>query len=58
MIEGHEGKALKLYVYNLDDDRCREVSITPNGAWGGEGRYVTPEVGPSLVIYSFLSSEY
>ena len=38
LIEGHEGKALKLYVYNLDDDRCREVTITPNGAWGGEGR--------------------
>ncbi|KAF6035074.1 GORASP1 [Bugula neritina] len=37
LIEGHEGKPLKLYVYNLDEDRCREVTITPNGAWGGEG---------------------
>ncbi|XP_067941192.1 Golgi reassembly-stacking protein 2-like [Watersipora subatra] len=37
LIESHEGKALKLYVYNLDDDRCREVTLTPNGAWGGEG---------------------
>lgn len=37
LIESHEGKPLKLYVYNVDDDGCREVTITPNGAWGGEG---------------------
>ncbi|CAM9385470.1 unnamed protein product [Lampetra planeri] len=37
MIESHEGKPLKLYVYNSDIDSCREVVITPNGAWGGEG---------------------
>ncbi|KAK2170939.1 hypothetical protein NP493_1124g00005 [Ridgeia piscesae] len=37
LIESHEGKALKLYVYNTDSDTCREVTITPNGAWGGEG---------------------
>ena len=22
------------YVYNTETDHCREVSITPNGAWG------------------------
>ena len=38
LIENHEGKPLRLYVYNTDTDACREVSITPNGAWGGEGR--------------------
>lgn len=38
LIESHEGKPLKLYVYNADTDSCREVTITPNGAWGGEGR--------------------
>lgn len=38
LIESHEGKGLKLYVYNTDTDNCREVIITPNGAWGGEGR--------------------
>lgn len=38
LIESHEGKGLKLYVYNTDTDNCREVVITPNGAWGGEGR--------------------
>ncbi|XP_034251938.1 Golgi reassembly-stacking protein 2 [Thrips palmi] len=36
-IEAHEGRALKLYVYNTDEDSCREVTITPNSSWGGEG---------------------
>lgn len=39
LIESHEGKGLKLYVYNTDTDNCREVVITPNNAWGGDGRY-------------------
>uniref|UniRef100_A0A8C6STJ9 Golgi reassembly stacking protein 2 n=1 Tax=Neogobius melanostomus TaxID=47308 RepID=A0A8C6STJ9_9GOBI len=35
LIESHEGKPLKLYVYNTDTDNCREVVITPNssGMW-------------------------
>ncbi|XP_053140585.1 Golgi reassembly-stacking protein 2 isoform X2 [Hemicordylus capensis] len=37
LIETHESKPLKLYVYNTDTDNCREVVITPNSAWGGEG---------------------
>ncbi|XP_056148913.1 Golgi reassembly-stacking protein 1-like isoform X2 [Lampris incognitus] len=37
LIEAHEGKALKLLVYNTETDACREVVVTPNGAWGGEG---------------------
>ncbi|XP_077579988.1 Golgi reassembly-stacking protein 2-like isoform X2 [Stigmatopora nigra] len=37
LIESHEGKGLKLYVYNTDTDNCREVVITPNGGWGGGG---------------------
>ncbi|XP_037705459.1 Golgi reassembly-stacking protein 2 [Choloepus didactylus] len=37
LIETHEAKPLKLYVYNTDTDNCREVVITPNSAWGGEG---------------------
>merc|ERR1719188_1950042 len=37
LIEAHEARPLKLYVYNTETDHCREVSITPNGAWGGEG---------------------
>ncbi|XP_029649077.1 Golgi reassembly-stacking protein 2 isoform X2 [Octopus sinensis] len=37
LIESYEGKPLKLYVYNTDSDSCREVTITPNNQWGGEG---------------------
>ncbi|CAM9203870.1 unnamed protein product [Lampetra planeri] len=37
LIEAHEGKQLKLLVYNTLTDACREVLVTPNGAWGGEG---------------------
>ena len=37
LIEAHEGKPLKLYVYNANTDTCREVAITPNENWGGEG---------------------
>uniref|UniRef100_A0A1A7WRQ0 PDZ GRASP-type domain-containing protein n=1 Tax=Iconisemion striatum TaxID=60296 RepID=A0A1A7WRQ0_9TELE len=37
LIEANEGKPLKLLVYNTHTDQCREVVVTPNGAWGGEG---------------------
>lgn len=37
LIESHEGKVLKLYVYNSETDGCREITITPNRNWGGEG---------------------
>ncbi|CAK6954158.1 Golgi reassembly-stacking protein 2-like [Scomber scombrus] len=37
LVETYEGKELKLYVYNTDTDNCREVLITPNCDWGGEG---------------------
>uniref|UniRef100_A0A8C8DM09 Golgi reassembly stacking protein 1a n=1 Tax=Oryzias sinensis TaxID=183150 RepID=A0A8C8DM09_9TELE len=37
LIEAHEGKPLKLLVYNTQTDACRDVMVTPNGAWGGEG---------------------
>ncbi|XP_026574266.1 Golgi reassembly-stacking protein 1 isoform X3 [Pseudonaja textilis] len=37
LIDSHEGKPLKLVVYNTETDSCREVFVTPNGAWGGEG---------------------
>jgi hypothetical protein len=37
LIEFYNKKPLRLYVYNVDDDRCREVVVTPNSAWGGEG---------------------
>ncbi|KAL1006259.1 hypothetical protein UPYG_G00069860 [Umbra pygmaea] len=37
LIESSEGRPLKLLVYNSQTDICREVVVTPNGAWGGEG---------------------
>ncbi|KAK9537600.1 hypothetical protein VZT92_005203 [Zoarces viviparus] len=37
VVETSEGKELKLYVYNTDTDNCREVVITPNCDWGGDG---------------------
>lgn len=37
LIEAHEGRSLKLYVYNANDDTCREIHIIPNHTWGGEG---------------------
>lgn len=37
LIETHEAKPMKLYVYNTELDACREVTITPNSAWGGDG---------------------
>uniref|UniRef100_A0AAQ4Q7D7 PDZ GRASP-type domain-containing protein n=1 Tax=Gasterosteus aculeatus aculeatus TaxID=481459 RepID=A0AAQ4Q7D7_GASAC len=33
LIEANEGKPLKLLVYNTQTDHCREVVVTPNGAW-------------------------
>ena len=37
LIESSENNQLKLYVYNFDLDQVREVLLTPNSAWGGEG---------------------
>lgn len=37
LIEAHESRSLKFYVYNIEDDSCREVTIVPNSTWGGEG---------------------
>jgi len=37
LIESNEGKPLKLYVYNSETDASREVILTPNSTWGGDG---------------------
>ncbi|CAF1288573.1 unnamed protein product [Rotaria magnacalcarata] len=37
LIETNEGKPLKLYVYNSESDMTREITLTPNVGWGGEG---------------------
>uniref|UniRef100_A0A8D1C1J6 Golgi reassembly stacking protein 1 n=2 Tax=Sus scrofa TaxID=9823 RepID=A0A8D1C1J6_PIG len=46
LIESHEGKPLKLMVYNSESDSCREVTVTPNAAWGGEGSTPPPGTPP------------
>ena len=37
LIETNEGKPLKLYVYTSESDMTREITLTPNTGWGGEG---------------------
>lgn len=37
LVERFNMKPLRLYVYNSALDKCREVTITPNNNWGGEG---------------------
>ncbi|KAM8854675.1 Golgi reassembly-stacking protein 2-like isoform 2-T2 [Spinachia spinachia] len=37
VVETHEGKELKLYVYDAETDDCREVVVTPQCDWGGDG---------------------
>ncbi len=37
LIESNQGKSIKLYVYNSDNDLTREINLTPNIGWGGEG---------------------
>ncbi|KAI3413872.1 hypothetical protein GPALN_011347 [Globodera pallida] len=36
-VQANLGKPLKLYVYNVDSDSVREVTLTPNASWGGDG---------------------
>lgn len=37
LVQAHEGKPMKLFVYNLDSDACREVTLVPCSTWGGDG---------------------
>lgn len=37
VVEQHEEKPLRVYVYSLDFDTLREVVLVPNRMWGGEG---------------------
>ncbi|CAO1627311.1 unnamed protein product [Sympodiomycopsis kandeliae] len=37
LVESHQGRPLRLYVYNSDYDHTREIIIVPNREWGGEG---------------------
>lgn len=48
LIEAHEGKALKLFVYNINSNNCREIICHPNSKWGGKG-YLGCEFGHGLL---------
>ncbi|KAF4523981.1 hypothetical protein B566_EDAN010789 [Ephemera danica] len=37
LLEAHEGRALSLYVYNSETDSCRQLTLTPDSHWGGQG---------------------
>ncbi|KAI6241235.1 hypothetical protein M3Y99_00347400 [Aphelenchoides fujianensis] len=37
LVQANIGKQVKLFVYNVDSDNVREVNLTPNDNWGGEG---------------------
>lgn len=48
LIEAHDGKALKLFVHNINTDNCREIICHPNSRWGGKG-YLGCEFGHGLL---------
>jgi hypothetical protein len=37
LVDDHNGRPLRLYVYNNEYDVAREVTIQPSREWGGEG---------------------
>ncbi|KAH8114310.1 GRASP55/65 PDZ-like domain-containing protein [Phellopilus nigrolimitatus] len=37
VVEAHEDKPLRVYVYSFDFNTLREVVLVPNRQWGGEG---------------------
>jgi hypothetical protein len=41
LVETYLGKTLRLYIYNWQSNKCREIAINPDRNWGGEGRCVT-----------------
>lgn len=52
LIEASLDKPVQLYVYNLDTDGIRMVTLTPHKGWGGSGTYVPPESCSSLRSHS------
>ena len=37
IVMHHEGRPVRLYVYSVRTEDIREVLITPNRLWGGDG---------------------
>ena len=40
LVETSDGQPIKVYVYSALTDGVRELTLTPNSKWGGEGMYV------------------
>lgn len=57
LIEAHEGKGLKLYVYNLDDDTCREVTIVANTQWGGKNIFENYSK-ENVILHIFIQMKF
>lgn len=36
-VEVNQGTEIRLYLYNVDTEKVREVSLTPSRDWGGQG---------------------
>jgi len=36
-VEVNEGQEIRLWAYNVDQETAREVALTPNRGWGGQG---------------------
>eukprot|EP00117_Sycon_ciliatum_P017857 scpid83125/ scgid16686/ Golgi reassembly-stacking protein 2; Golgi phosphoprotein 6; Golgi reassembly-stacking protein of 55 kDa; p59 len=60
LVESCDGRAMKLYVYSSVTDSCREVQLSPNSNWGGDGLlgcrigygylHRIPDPGPAAVL--------
>lgn len=46
----------QLYVYNVDMDNVREVSLTPNSSWGGEG-CLGCDIGYGIIMPHLLAGD-
>ena len=36
-VEVNQGSEIKLSLYNVDQEKIRDLSLTPNREWGGQG---------------------
>ena len=37
IIGRNDGKKVRLWIYNIDQEKTRAVDLTPNSDWGGPG---------------------
>ena len=44
---------VRLIVYNVDSDSCREAAVTPSFEWGGEGWYTKGAAWADLICVAW-----